>query len=341
MFERELSTTAAAMVASGKGILAIDESTGTIKKRLDTIGVESTVENRRAYRDLLITPVELSEYISGMILYDETIRQAATDGTPFPQVLKRHGILTGIKVDKGAKQLAAAPGEQVTEGLDGLRDRLAEYKTFGASFAKWRAVINIGRDIPSRYCIGANAHALARYSALCQEVGIVPIVEPEVIMDGDHTLERCYDVTEQTLLAVFRALHKQRVRVEHMILKASMVIAGTKCAKQASVTEVADATVACLKHTVPAAVPGVVFLSGGQNDELATAHLNDMNARYNALPWPLSFSYGRALQAPALDAWKGKAANVPAAQKQLVLRAKLNSAACFGRYSAEMEKQAA
>jgi fructose-bisphosphate aldolase class I len=341
MNRSELARIANAMVAKNKGILAADESTGTIKKRFDAIGVESTEENRRAYRDLLITPAGLSEYISGMILYDETIRQATTDGTPFPQVLKKHGILAGIKVDKGAKQLAAAPGEQVTEGLDGLRERLAEYRTLGATFAKWRAVINIGRDIPSDYCIGANAHALARYSALCQEVGIVPIVEPEVIMDGDHTLECCYDVTERTLITVFRALYQQRVRVEHMILKASMVIAGTKCAKQASVTEVADATVACLKRAVPAAVPGIVFLSGGQNDELATAHLNDMNARYKTLPWPLSFSYGRALQAPALGAWKGQAANVPAAQKLLVLRAKLNSAACFGRYSAEMEKQAA
>jgi len=340
MFERELAATAAAMVAPGKGILAIDESSGTIKKRFDTIGVESTTETRRAYRDLLITPKGLGEFISGMILYDETIKQAAQDGTPFPAALKKSGILAGIKVDTGAKNLAGAAGEQVTEGLDGLRERLAEYKKLGATFAKWRAVITIGKDIPSRYCIDANAHALARYAALCQEAGIVPIVEPEVLMDGSHSLERCFDVTERTLQTLFSELYRQRVRAEHLVLKASMVIAGKDCPQQASVQQVADATVQCLKRTVPAAVPGIVFLSGGQSDQLATAHLNAMNAMAGERPWPLSFSYGRALQAPALKAWKGQPANVAAAQKALFHRAKCNSAACSGRYSPEMEKEA-
>ena len=338
MFERELAATAAAMVAPGKGILAIDESSGTIKKRFDLIGVESTVESRRAYRDLLITADGLSQFISGMILYDETIKQATTAGTPFPAAMKKTGILTGIKVDTGAKALAGGAGEQVTEGLDGLRERLAEYKKLGATFAKWRAVITIGKDIPSDYCIAANVHALARYAALCQEAGIVPIVEPEVLMDGDHTLERCFEVTENTQLALFRELHRQRVRFEHLVLKPSMVISGKDCAQQAGVQQVADATVQCLRRTVPAAVPGIVFLSGGQSDELATAHLNAMNAQAATLPWPLSFSYGRALQAPALKAWQGQAGNVPAAQKALFHRAKLNSAACFGRYTADMEK---
>jgi fructose-bisphosphate aldolase class I len=340
MFERELAATAAAMVAPGKGILAIDESSGTIKKRFDTIGVESNAETRRAYRDLLITADGLSQFISGMILYDETIKQATQSGTPFPDALKKAGILTGIKVDTGAKTLAGAAGEQVTEGLDGLRERLAEYKKRGATFAKWRAVITIGKDIPSGYCIAANAHALARYAALCQEAGIVPIVEPEVLMDGSHTLERCFDATENTLHALFDALHGQRVRMEHLVLKASMVISGKECPHQAGVEQVAAATVQCLKRTVPAAVPGIVFLSGGQSDELATAHLNAMNAKGAALPWPLSFSYGRALQAPALKVWKGQPASVPAAQKALFHRAKMNSEACFGRYKAEMEKAA-
>ena len=340
MLERELATTAAAMVAPGKGILAIDESSGTIKKRFDSIALESTTESRRAYRDLLITAPGLSQFISGMILYDETIKQATKDGTPFAAVLKKNGILAGIKVDTGAKALAGASSEQVTEGLDGLRERLAEYKKLGAAFAKWRAVINIGKDIPSAYCIDANAHALARYAALCQETGIVPIVEPEVLMDGDHTLERCYAVTEDTLETLFHELRHQRVRADLLVLKASMVIAGKNCPQQASVQQVADATVQCLKRTVPAAVPGIVFLSGGQSDELATAHLNAMNAMGAAPPWPLSFSYGRALQAPALKAWKGQAANVAAAQKALHHRAKCNSAACFGRYRPEMEKEA-
>ena len=340
MFERELAATAAAMVAPGKGILAIDESSGTIKKRFDLIGVESNEENRRAYRDLLITPDGLAQYISGMILYDETIRQATKTGVPFAEAMKKSGILVGIKVDTGAKTLAGAAGEQVTEGLDGLRERLAEYKKLGAVFAKWRAVITIGKDMPSQYCMDANVHALARYAALCQEAGIVPIVEPEVLMDGGHTLERCFDVTENTLHALFNELHAQRVRFEHLILKASMVISGKDCAQQAGVQQVAEATVQCLKRTVPAAVPGIVFLSGGQSDELATAHLNAMNAGKAALPWPLSFSYGRALQAPALKAWKGQPGSVPAAQKALYHRAKMNSEACFGRYKAEMEKDA-
>ena len=340
MFERELAATAAAMVAPGKGILAIDESGGTIKKRFDTIGVESSVETRRAYRDLLITADGLSQYVSGMILYDETIRQATKTGAPFPATMKKAGILTGIKVDTGAKALAGGAGEQVTEGLDGLRERLAEYKTLGATFAKWRAVITIGKDMPSDYCIAANAHALARYAALCQEAGIVPIVEPEVLMDGNHTLEQCFDATENTLHTLFDEIHRQRVRCEHLVLKASMVISGKGCAQQAGVQQVADTTVQCLKRTVPAAVPGIVFLSGGQSDELATAHLNAMNCGGAGLPWPLSFSYGRALQAPALKAWKGQAGNVPAAQKALSHRARLNSAACFGRYQPEMEKVA-
>ncbi len=338
MFERELAATAAAMVAPGKGILAIDESGGTIKKRFDTIGVESNVENRRAYRDLLITADGLSKYISGMILYDETIKQATQAGAPFPDALKKAGILTGIKVDAGAKLLAGATGEQVTEGLDGLRERLAEYKKLGATFAKWRAVIAIGNQMPSPYCVAANAHALARYAALCQEAGIVPIVEPEVLMDGAHTLEQCFDATEYTLHVLFEEIHRQRVRCEHLVLKASMVISGKDCAQQAGVQQVADATVQCLKRTVPAAVPGIVFLSGGQSDQLATAHLNAMNASGAALPWQLSFSYGRALQAPALKAWKGQSANVVAAQKSLHHRAKMNGAACFGKYNADMEK---
>ena len=339
MFEQELASTAAAMVAPGKGILAIDESGSTIKKRFDSINLESTVENRRAYRDLLITASGLSQFISGMILYDETIKQATADGRLFPGVLAKEGILTGIKVDTGAKPLAGAPGETVTEGLDGLRERLAEYKKLGATFAKWRAVISIGKDLPSTYCIEANAHALARYAALCQEAGIVPIVEPEVLMDGSHTLDRCYSVTEQTLITLFHELYRQRVRVEHLVLKASMVIAGKESPQQASVQQVAEATVRCLTRTVPAAVPGIVFLSGGQSDDVATAHLNAMNVMGRALPWPLSFSYGRALQAPALKSWKGQPGNVAAAQKALFHRAKGNSAACFGRYKPEMERE--
>lgn len=340
MYEQQLEATAAAMVAKGKGILAIDESSATCKKRFDSIGVESTVENRRAYRELLITVPGGGQYVSGMILFDETIRQATADGTPFPEALKRQGILIGIKVDTGSKKLAGAAGEQVTEGLDGLRERLVEYRGMGASFAKWRAVINIGEGIPSQYGLDANAHALARYSALCQETGLVPIVEPEVMMVGNHTIERCFEVTEATLHTVFNALYQQRVTLEHMTLKASMVISGDQCPKQAGVEEVARQTVRCLRRAVPAAVPGVVFLSGGQSALVATAHLNLMN-QLGPHPWPLSFSYGRALQEPALKIWRGKASNVAAAQKALYHREKMNSAACFGRYTAQMEQEKA
>ncbi len=340
MYQRELEATASAMIAKGKGILAIDESNPTCKKRFDSIGVESTVENRRAYRELLITVPGAAQFISGMILFDETIRQTAVDGTPFPEVLKRQGILTGIKVDTGAKKLAGAPGEKVTEGLDGLRERFAEYRGMGASFAKWRAVITIGEGIPSPYCLDANAHALARYAALCQEAGLVPVVEPEVLMDGKHTLERCFETTEATLRSVFSALYLQRVALEHMVLKASMVISGSECPKRAGVEEVAKQTLLCLKRTVPAAVPGIVFLSGGQGAEEATAHLNAINLM-GPNPWPLSFSYGRALQEPALKTWRGQAANAAAAQKALYHRAKMNSAACLGRYTVQMEQEKA
>lgn len=336
-----LEATAQAMVADGKGILAIDESQPTIKKRFDTINVESSEENRRAYRDLLITNPGGGEFVSGMILFDETLRQATQDGTPFSKALQDQGILPGIKVDKGAKDLAAHAGEKVTEGLDGLRERLAEYAALGAKFAKWRAVITIGDHIPSRACMDANAHALARYAGLCQEADIVPIVEPEVLMNGGHDIELCYHVTTATLKTLFDALYRQDVVLEHTILKASMVLSGDKCAKQAGVDEVAAQTVRCLHNTVPAAVPGVVFLSGGQSAELATAHLNAMNATNPVLPWKLSFSYGRALQEPALKAWAGESANVEAAQSALYHREKMNSAACRGAYSSSMERTAA
>lgn len=339
-FAKELEQTAHTMVEAGKGILAIDESAPTIKKRFDTIDVESTEENRRAYRDLLITAAGSNEFISGMILYDETMRQSSSDGTPFPKALIDQGIMPGIKVDMGAKDLAGHPGEKVTEGLDGLRERLAEYRALGAKFAKWRAVITIGNDIPSSACIEANAHALARYAGLCQEAGIVPMVEPEVLMDADNTIERCYGVTEKTLKTLFNELYRQDVAMEHTILKVNMVISGKQCPTQASVQEVADMTVRCLLNTVPAALPGIVFLSGGQTPELATAHLNAMNASYSNLPWPLSFSYGRALQEPCLNAWRGKEANVEAGQKALLHREKCNSLACSGKYSEDMEKGA-
>jgi fructose-bisphosphate aldolase class I len=340
MSSESIETIANAMVADGKGILAIDESSPTIKKRFDSIGAECTEENRRAYRELLITGEGINEFISGMILYDETIRQSASDGTPFPQVLASRGILPGIKVDGGAKDLAGHPGEKVTEGLDGLRDRLAEYRELGAPFAKWRAVITIGDGIPSRGCITANAHALARYAALCQEAGLVPMVEPEVLLDGDHTIDRCYEVTEATLRALFTALYDQRVVLEGTILKASMVLSGNKCSKRAGVEEVAERTLECLTNAVPAALPGVVFLSGGQTPVEATAHLNAMNAMASTLPWKLSFSYSRALQEPALKTWSGDAANGKAAQAALHHRAQLNSAASLGRYSESMEKAA-
>jgi fructose-bisphosphate aldolase class I len=331
-----LEETARALVAPGKGILAADESDGTIKKRFDSIGVESTEDTRRAYRDLLFTTEGAADYISGVILYDETIRQSSLDGTPFPKLLESQGIIPGIKVDKGAKELADAPGEKITEGLDGLRERLAEYYELGARFTKWRAVITIGPDIPSEYCVWTNAHALARYAALSEEAGLVPIVEPEVLMDGDHSIETSFDVTSRTLHAVFTELRDQRVHFEQMLLKPNMVLSGYEASKRAGVQEVAEATIRCFRRHVPAAVPGIVFLSGGQTDEDATAHLNAMNAM-GPHPWELSFSYGRALQAPALKAWAGEAAQVQAGQAAYLHRAHMNSLARSGSYSPDME----
>jgi len=335
----ELASIARAMVAPGKGILAADESSPTIKKRFDSIGVESTVDNRRSYREMLFTTAGAEQYISGVILFDETLRQSASDGTPFPKLLTDKGILPGIKVDKGAKPLPFAAGETVTEGLDGLRDRVAEYRSLGARFAKWRATIHITEDIPSDLCIDVNAHALARYAALCVEGDLVPIVEPEVLMDGGHTLERCHEVTERTLRAVFNALYAQRVTLNEIVLKPNMVLSGTTCTKQADVTTVAEATLDCFRKAVPAEVPGIVFLSGGQSDELATAHLNKMN-ELGGGPWELSFSYGRALQAAPLKTWAGKEANLAAAQKAYLHRAKCNGAARTGSYSDAMENAA-
>jgi fructose-bisphosphate aldolase, class I len=338
---QSLETVARAMAAPGKGILAADESTGTIEKRLQSIKVENTEENRRAYRDLLFSAKGLGQYISGVILYDETIRQKGLNGTPFVELLTKNGILPGIKVDTGAKDLALCPEEKVTEGLDNLAKRCAEYVKLGAKFAKWRAVITIGPNIPSSTCIAANAHALGRYAAICQAAGLVPIVEPEVLMDGNHTIERCEEVTEWTLNAVYDALYINRVVLERSVLKPSMVISGSECPKQAPVDEVAERTVKVLKRTVPTAVAGIVFLSGGQSDELATEHLNAMNKVYGkTLPWPLSFSYGRALQASPLKAWRGSPANVAAAQASLLHRSRMNSLACAGRYSADLERQA-
>ena len=334
-----LKATAQAMVADGKGVLAADESTGTIKKRLDSINTESTEDNRRAYRDLLFTTPGMEESISGVILFEETLFQSGLDGKPFPELLAGKGVIPGIKVDKGAKPLAGAPGETVTEGLDGLRERLAEYKQAGARFAKWRAVISIADGIPSDYCIGANAHALARYAALCQEADIVPIVEPEVLMDGDNTIERCEEVTTNVLNQVFARLSHQGVLLEGMLLKPNMVISGKGCSVQADVQTVAEATVRTLKRCVPGAVPGIVFLSGGQADDVATAHLDAMN-KLGSLPWKLSFSYGRALQAAALQAWGGNTANVEAGKAAFAHRAKCNKAAALGEYSADMEQAA-
>jgi fructose-bisphosphate aldolase, class I len=339
MSENELHETAVAIVADGKGILAADESDSTIKKRFDSIGVESTEENRRAYRQLLFTTEGVEEYIGGVILFDETIRQSADDGTPFPKLLASKGMIPGIKVDKGAKDLANAPGETVTEGLDGLRGRLAEYRELGARFTKWRAVITIGEHIPSEYCIWTNAHALARFAALSQEAGLVPIVEPEVLMEGDHTIERSFEVTSRALHAVFTELRDQRVHPEGMLLKPNMVLSGYECPQQASHEEVAAETIRCFYRHVPAAVPGVVFLSGGQSDEDATANLNAMN-KLGPHPWELSFSYGRALQAPALKAWGGKPENVEAGQRAYYHRAKMNGAARTGMYAPEMEREA-
>jgi fructose-bisphosphate aldolase, class I len=336
MNTQDLNTIATAIVAPGKGILAADESSGTIEKRFRSIQVPSTEEHRRAYRELLFATEGAGEFISGVILFDETIRQAAADGTPFPVLLDRQGIIPGIKVDKGTTALAGFPGEKVTEGLDGLRGRLAEYRDLGAKFTKWRAVITIDEGIPTSTCIDANAEALARFAALSQEAGLVPIVEPEVLMDGGHTIQRCFEVTADTLASVFAALRAHRVRFDGMLLKPNMVLSGSDGPEQAGVQEVAEATVRCLHDNVPASVPGIVFLSGGQSDEAATAHLNAMN-RLGPQPWQLSFSYGRALQAPALKAWKGEPANGPAAQRAYYHRARLNGAARFGRYSEEME----
>jgi len=335
----ELETIARQLVAPGKGILAADESSGTIKKRFDSIALDSTEENRRAYRDLLFTTPGVDQYLSGVILYDETLRQQASDRRPFAQVLAQQGILPGIKVDAGAKELAAAAGEKITEGLDGLRERCAEYRKLGARFTKWRAVIDIDVEngVPSDLAIDANAHALARYAAIAIEQDLVPIVEPEVLMDGGHSIETCFSVTERTLRSVFAELARQRVPLEAILLKPNMVIPGKKHATQASPQQVAEATVGCFRRTVPAAVPGIVFLSGGQSEEEATANLDAMN-RLGALPWQLSFSYGRALQASALAVWKGKAANLAAAQRAFQHRAQLTSAARDGRYEAKMEK---
>lgn len=336
-----MEAVARAMAPGGEGILAADESTGTIERRFSGIKVQSTEENRRAYREMLFTTKGLGQYVSGVILYDETLRQKASDGTPFAEVLNKAGIIPGIKVDTGAKELALCPGEKVTEGLDNLAKRCAEYVKLGARFAKWRAVIEIGPDIPSSTCIAANAHALGRYAAICQEAGLVPIVEPEVLMDGFHIIHRCEEITEWTLNAVYEALYVNRVTLEHSVLKPSMVVSGKDCPEQAGVEEVAERTVRVLKRCVPAAVAGIVFLSGGQSDELATEHLNAMNKRYKGqLPWPLSFSYGRALQQPALKAWKGSSANVAAAQAALLHRARMNSLACGGNYSPDLERQA-
>jgi len=340
MSTSDLEATAQALVAPGKGILAIDESQPTIKKRFDSIDVESTEDNRRAYREILITTPGSGEHVSGIILFDETLRQSGSDGTPFVKAIEAQGILPGIKVDKGAKVLAGSPGEKVTEGLDGLRERVAEYVELGARFAKWRAVITIADHTPTRACLEANAHALARYAALCQEGGLVPVVEPEVLMDGPHDIERCYDVTLATLRTVFAELAAQKVVLERSVLKASMVLSGSECPRQAGVEEVAEQTVRCLRNSVPAAVPGIVFLSGGQGAEVATAHLNAMNRMEGEHPWKLSFSYGRALQEPALRTWAGNPDNFAAAQKALAHREKMNSAACFGRWSEDMEREA-
>ena len=340
MSAQSLEAVAKAMVAPGKGILAADESTGTIERRFKSIDVENTEEHRRAYRDLLFSAKGIGQYIGGAILFDETLRQKAADGTPFAQLLEKQGVIPGIKVDAGAKDMALCPGETVTEGLDNLPKRCAEYVKLGAKFAKWRAVITIGEGIPSAACIVANAHALARYAAICQAAGLVPIVEPEVLMDADNTIELCEEVTEWTLRETFSALVSQRVAFEKMILKPSMVISGKKCPKQAPVREVAERTLVVLKRTVPAAVPGIAFLSGGQSEEVATEHLNEMN-RLGGGPWLLSFSYGRALQATALKVWKGSPANVAAAQAAFLHRARMNGLATSGKYSTEMEKRAA
>jgi fructose-bisphosphate aldolase, class I len=337
---QELERTAGALVAPGKGILAADESTGTIKKRFDSIGLEATEENRRAYREMLFTTPGMEQFISGVIMFDETLRQSTADGVAFTKVLEGAGIIPGIKVDMGGKPLAGFPGEQVTEGLDGLRERLAEYRELGARFTKWRAVITIGESIPTETCIDANAEALARFAALSQEADLVPIVEPETLMDGDHTIDRHYDATRRTLEALFDRLFAHRVELTGTLLKTNMVLSGKSAPEQAGVEGVARWTLRVLRECVPPALPGVVFLSGGQTDEAATAHLSEMN-RIGGVPWQLSFSYGRALQAPALKAWAGKPGNLAAGQRALHRRARLNSAARTGSYTPDMENAAA
>ncbi|MBC7735488.1 MAG: fructose-bisphosphate aldolase class I [Bacteriovorax sp.] len=342
MDAQRLIDCARALVAGDRGLLAMDESTGTCNKRFAKLGIPQTAEARRAYRDMIATTPRLGESISGAILCDETIRQQTLAGVPFAQALVGAGIVPGIKVDAGAKAMAAHPGELVTEGLDSLRERLAEYVSMGARFAKWRAVITIGAGIPSRGCIEANAHALARYAALCQEAGLVPIVEPEVLMDGDHGLERCADVTAETLRAVFRALNEQCVLLEGMLLKPNMVLPGLAAADQSSADQAADATVRCFLRSVPAAVPGITFLSGGQSAELASARLNAMNLRFaGRLPWALAFSFARAIQQPALEIWRGVAANVPSAQQALRHRADSNRLARRGRYDPNTDTEVA
>jgi fructose-bisphosphate aldolase class I len=337
----ELNRVAEHMVAPGRGILAADESSGTIKKRFDAISVENTENNRRDYREMMFRTTEaMSKYISGVILYDETIRQNAKDGTPLVKLITGAGAVPGIKVDAGAKPLPFCPGETVTEGLDGLRERLIEYRKLGAKFAKWRAVIDVGAGIPSYTCIKANAHALARYAALCQEQEIVPIVEPEVLMDGDHDIDRCFSVSEWALKATFEELYYNRVALEGIVLKPNMAVPGKKCSKKASVEEVAEKTVRLLKACVPGAVPGIAFLSGGQSDEDATAHLDAMN-KLGPLPWKLTFSYGRALQAAPQKAWGGKSENVAAAQRAFAHRARMNSLAALGQWKQDLEKKAA
>ncbi len=333
MNKQELNDTAVAMVADNKGLLAADESTGTMGKRLDSINVENVEDNRRDYRELMFRAPGIGEYISGVILFDETLRQSAADGTPLVNILQGANVIPGIKVDQGAKSLPGRDMEKITEGLDGLPARVAEYYDLGARFAKWRAVIDIADGVPSRYAVHVNAHALARYAKICQEGGLCPIVEPEVLMDGDHDIDRCQEVTEEVLNEVYQELYLQEVFLEGTILKPNMVISGKKCGTQASAQEVADKTVETLKRCVPSAVPGVMFLSGGQSEEEATVHLDLMNAGA-ALPWKLSFSYGRALQQSALQAWRGDSANVEGAQAAFIERAKANSLACAGTYAA-------
>ncbi|MEL6554559.1 MAG: class I fructose-bisphosphate aldolase [Cyanobacteria bacterium J06621_11] len=342
IYADELRNNAKLMVSSGKGILAMDESNGTCNKRFEALGIPTTENSRRDYRELILTTPDLSKYVSGPILYDETIRQSTKAGVPLLKVITETGMLPGIKVDTGAKEFAGHPGEKVTEGLDGLAERIAEYYQMGARFAKWRAVITIGEGIPSRACVEANAHGLARYAALCQAGGLVPIVEPEVLIDGSHSLERCYQVTDETLHAVFHQLYMQGVAYDQMILKPSMVVPGKDSGEKASVAAVAEATIRCLLKNVPATVAGIAFLSGGQTKEDSSAHLNEMNKQFGAqCPWPVTFSYARAIQQPALDHWAGDQGHVNVAQQKLLHRAKCNSLASQGAYTSDLEKQVA